>query len=130
MKKILRSCRGDGAIDAVVVFLIVMLCLALITSVTPAFTRKQQLDVFAAELCRQAELTGQIGSETNARYEELRSSTGLAPSVSWSKSGRIQLNEEVTLTLTDTVDIGFFTFGSFPITLTARASGKSEVYWK
>ena len=29
-----------------------------------------------------------------------------------------------------TKGIGFFNFGSFPITLTSKATGKSEVYWK
>ena len=44
---------------------------------------------------------------------------------------RIQLNDEVTVTLTLETDIGLFGgFGSFPITLTASATGKSEVYWK
>jgi hypothetical protein len=42
----------------------------------------------------------------------------------------IQLNNEVTVTLTLQYDIGFFNFGSFPITLTSKATGKSEVYWK
>ena len=46
-------------------------------------------------------------------------------------SGRIQLNEEVTVTLTLRRNIGLFGgFGSFPITLQAQATGKSEVYWK
>ena len=43
----------------------------------------------------------------------------------------IQLNEEVTVTLTLDTNIGLFgEFASFPITLRAKASGKSEVYWK
>ncbi|MDE5824183.1 MAG: DUF4320 family protein, partial [Lachnospiraceae bacterium] len=53
------------------------------------------------------------------------------PSVSWSKTGNIQLNEEVTVTLTLERNIGLFGgFGSFPVQLKARASGKSEVYHK
>ena len=51
--------------------------------------------------------------------------------IRWSKTGRIQLNEEVTVTLTLDMDIGLFGgFGSFPITLRSEATGKSEVYWK
>lgn len=51
--------------------------------------------------------------------------------VDWSDTGRIQLNEEVTVTLTHEIDLGLFAgFGSFPITLRADATGKSEVYWK
>lgn len=57
--------------------------------------------------------------------------TGLSPTITWSDSGRIQLNEEVTVTLTYRTNIGLFgDFASFPITLKAQASGKSEVYWK
>ena len=41
-----------------------------------------------------------------------------------------QNREEVTVTLTMDVDIGFGGLGSFPIELTAQASGRSEVYWK
>ena len=36
----------------------------------------------------------------------------------------------IAVTLEDTVDIGFFQFGSFPIVIKARASGRSEVYYK
>ena len=62
---------------------------------------------------------------------ENTSITGLDPNIRWSKTGRIQLNEEVTVTLTLDMDIGLFGgFGSFPITLRSEATGKSEVYWK
>ena len=51
--------------------------------------------------------------------------------VQWSNTGNLQLNEEVTVTVTIQKDLGLFgNFGSFPITIRARASGKSEVYWK
>ena len=41
------------------------------------------------------------------------------------------MNEEFTVTLTTQADIGLFGgFGSFPVTLKAEASGKSEVYYK
>ena len=55
---------------------------------------------------------------------------GVSPQVSWSRTGRIQLNEEVTVTCTITMDIGFGGLGSFPVELVAQATGKSEVYWK
>ena len=48
-----------------------------------------------------------------------------------SDTGKIQLGNEVEVTLTTTVNIGLFgEFASFPVTLTAKASGTSEVYWK
>ena len=63
--------------------------------------------------------------------EKFREKTGLDPEIHWSASGRIQLNEEVTVQLTYRYNLGLFGgFGSFPITLRAAATGKSEVYWK
>ncbi|KAF5038043.1 hypothetical protein DSECCO2_558340 [anaerobic digester metagenome] len=49
----------------------------------------------------------------------------------WSKTGQIQLNEEITVTVTYDINIGLFAgFGSFPVTIRADAAGKGEVYWK
>ncbi len=98
---------------------------------TPGVCKKQQLDVFATELVREAEISGRVGAETDRREESLIEKTGLEPDISWSQEGRIQLNKDVSVTLTYETNIGLFgKFGSFPVTLRAEASGKSEVYWK
>ena len=131
MIKVLKSKSGSGYIDAVVVVLAVMMVLALVVKVAPVFSAKQQLDTFSTELCRTAEIAGRIGSETTARANRLKEETGLDPAISWSKTGNIQLNEEFTVTLFTTVNIGLFgNFSSFPITLTAKSTGVSEVYHK
>ena len=131
LKKILQSRRGEGYIDVCVLVLCAMLVIALAVQVLPAFIAKQQLDTFATELIREAEIAGRIGSETDRREQVLREQTGLDPDVEWSDTGRIQLNEEISVTLTYEIDLGLFAgFGSFPITLRADAAGKSEVYWK
>ena len=131
MLKTLKSRRGEGYIDICILVLCAMLVVALTVRVLPIYIDKQQLDVFAAELSREAEIAGRIGSETSQREQRLRENTGLTPTISWSTSGRVQLNEEFTVTLTLQRNIGLFAgFGSFPITLRAQSSGKSEVYWK
>jgi len=108
-----------------------MLVLALAVKIFPVYIAKNQLDAFANELCREAEIAGCIGNQTDARTQVLKEKTGLDPAVSWSKTGHIQLNEEFVVTLSIQKDIGLFgKFGSYPITLTAKAVGKSEVYWK
>lgn len=128
---LLHSKRGEGYVDTVVLVLCAVLVLALVIRVLPVFIQKQQLDMFATELVREAEVRGRVGTETNRRAEILREKTGLNPNISWSKNGQIQLNQEVTVTLTMETNIGLFGgFGSFPITLRSQASGKSEVYWK
>lgn len=131
MIRALKSKRGEGYIDVAVLVLCAMLVIALAVQVFPAYIAKQQLDTFASELIREAEITGRIGSETTTQEQLLRERTGLEPEVTWSKTGKIQLNEEVTVTVTYEMNIGLFAgFGSFPVTLQAQATGKSEVYWK
>ena len=131
MLKILKSKQGEGYIDVAALVLCAMLVIALAVRVFPAYIIKQQVDTFATELMREAEIAGRIGTETTNRELLLREKTGITPTVTWSKSGRIQLNEEITVTVTFETNIGLFGgFGSFPVTLRADASGKSEVYWK
>ena len=126
-----REQSGEGYVDVIVLILCVILVLALVMRVLPVFIQKQQLDTFATELLREAEVSGRVDSETSRRAAILSEQTGLHPDIEWSKSGRIQLNDEITVTLTLETNIGLFgDFASFPITLQARAAGKSEVYWK
>lgn len=131
LKKILNSRRGEGYIDVCVLVLCAMLVIALAVKIFPVYIAKQQIDTFATELIREAEIAGRVGSESTRRAQALREQTGLDPDISWSRTGRIQLNQEVTVTVTYETNIGLFGgFGSFPITLRSDASGKSEVYWK
>ena len=130
-KGILRTNRGEGYIDICVLVLCAMLVIALAVSVFPVFLAKNQLDTFAEELCREAEISGWVGTETARREQVLRERTGLEPEVEWSETGDIQLNHEITVELTLSRNLGLFgNFGSFPITLRASATGKSEVYHK
>ena len=131
MTKLIRNKRGEGFVDVCVLVLAIVMVLALFVKVMPVFIAKQNLDTYATELVRTAEVAGCVGSATTAKNNSLRNETGLTPSVSWSRYGNIQLGQEVTVTLTYTVNIGLFGgFASFPITLTAKATGTSEVYHK
>ena len=131
LKQILKNRRGEGYIDVAILVLCAMLVIALAVRVFPVYIATQQIDTFASELIREAEIAGRVGAETSRREQLFLEKTGLNPTVSWSRSGKIQLNEEITVTVTYQTDIGLFAgFGSFPITLRADAAGKSEVYWK
>ena len=131
LNKKFKDRRGEGYVDVIVLVLCVMLVIALAMRILPVFIQKQQLDVFATELVREAEVSGRVDSETSRRAAILSEQMGFQPDIEWSKSGRIQLNDEITVTLTLETNIGLFgDFASFPITLQAQAGGKSEVYWK
>ncbi|ERI89952.1 hypothetical protein HMPREF1982_04218 [Clostridiales bacterium oral taxon 876 str. F0540] len=131
MLKKLKNKRGEGYIDVAVLVLCAMLVIALAVKVFPVYITKNQLDTFATELCREVEISGRVGNETTQRAQVLKEKIGLDPVVIWSKTGKIQLDQEFTVTVSIQKDIGLFGgFGSFPITLRAQATGKSEVYWK
>ena len=130
-KYILKSRRAEGYIDICILVICAMLVIALAVRVFPVYIQKQQIDTFAVELIREAEIAGRVGIETTRRDQMLSEKTGLYPTVTWSKTGKIQLNEEIRVTVTYQANIGLFSgFGSFPITLRSDAAGKSEVYWK
>ena len=77
MKKLLKSKRGEGYIDVCIIVLVVIMVLALFTAIAPVMTAKMQLDNYADELVREAEIAGRIGSETTSRARVLSERTGL-----------------------------------------------------
>lgn len=130
MKRI-RNQKAEGYIDVCVLVLCAMLVIGLTMRLFPIFMAKSRLDTFANELCREAEISGRVGTETTRRKNELNEKTGLNPNIQWSKTGPIQLNKEVQVTLKVKMELGLFGgFGSFPVELKASATGRSEVYWK
>ena len=62
MLKVLRKNKASGYIDVAVIILSSMMILAMVVSVIPAYITKMQLDTFAEELCREAEICGNIGT--------------------------------------------------------------------
>lgn len=130
--KFLKSSRGEATIDATTVLLASLVVIAVfLFHLYPVFLAKQDLNTYAQELCRTAEISGRVGQETTDRERELTDNTGLSPKIEWSDTGKIQLGDTVSVTCTVTKNIGLFAgLGSIPIPISAKASGRSEVYWK
>lgn len=131
-KRLMRSKRGEGYIDVAIGLFCILIVVAFAVSFLPVFTVKQQLDLFANEIVREAEIRG--STNVSERIRDLREQTRLNPEIQWQcdylSGKRIQLNGDIEVVVRDRVDIGFFIFGSFPIELQAKATGKSEVYYK
>ncbi|WP_312430989.1 DUF4320 family protein [Lacrimispora sp.] len=131
-RRILKSKSGEGYIDVAIGILCLLLVVAFAVQLFPVFTAKQQLDIFATEIVREAEIKG--STSVDSRIVEMREQTGLDPDIRWDcdycSGKKVQLNGDIEVRLTDTVDIGFFVFGSIPIDIQVKATGKSEVYYK
>lgn len=132
VRKLLQEKQGEGYIDVVVGVFCLMLVLAFALSFLPIFQKKQQLDLFATELVREAEIRG--STEVSKRIESLKEQTGLNPDIQWKceyyKNHTIQLNDEIQVIVTEQVKLGMFGFRSFPIEIQAKAIGRSEIYYK
>lgn len=132
LKKMMKSKSGEGYIDVAIGTFCLLLVLAFAVNVLPVFMVKQQLVLFAGEIVREAEIKGSTNVEN--RIAALQEQTGLDPDIQWEcnyyEGRKVQLNETIAVMVTDTVDIGFFIFGPFPIELQAKATGRSEVYYK
>ncbi len=136
MKKILTNKQGDGYIELAVAVLVIVFVLVLIISVWSAITLKQDMRYMCQELIDTAVAAGQIGTETDARFEELCDEAGFTPTITWSATyydagtKKVQLGDTITCTLTHEIALqGFGTF-TLPFSVTVTRSGLSRVYWK
>ena len=128
--KRLAEKKGSTYIGVTIFVMIMVMMLMFIITVAPVFLTKMTLNNYANELCCEAEIAGRVGSETTARLERLNETSGITPTVVWSKNGKIQIGDTFTVTVSTQVDLSFFVFTGHPITITSSANGISEVYWK
>lgn len=128
--KYLMNKKGASYVSVAIFIIVMMIVLVFMMNIIPIFITKMTLNNYANELVREAEIAGRIGSEVNTRLERLNESTGLNPDVAWSTSGKIQIGETFTVTVSAQTDSSFYIFTGNPMTLTATAEGTSEVFWK
>lgn len=117
-------------IEYVVLMVGVMALIVVFLNIASAKATQDNLNTYARELCRTAEISGCVGEETTERAQELTENMGLSPKIQWSDTGEIALGSDITVTCTSEQKIGLGGIGSWPVTLKGTASGKSEKYWK
>lgn len=128
--KLLKSRRGEIMVTVCVVLMVSMTVIAFGMKLYPVYIRGQQLNTYATELCRVAEISGRIGEETDAEQAKLNRLLNMSPEVSWNTSGNVQLGGTITVTCTMNQDVGLGGFGTHTITIHGHATGQSEVYQK
>ena len=126
--------KGMIYIDFVIGFFGIMMCIAFALAVLPIFTVNNKLENSAETLMRLSEMSGHTSFDL--KIEELKTDQNIDFTVNWEgteyigSTKKVQLNDDIHIKLTTTVDIGFFTFGSFPVEVGANLIGTSEVYHK
>jgi hypothetical protein len=113
---------------AIFVIVIVMSLVVIGTTVSVLFA-KYKLDNFSEELARAVEISGDTGAVRD-RLDDLKSEYGISPHITYSKTGKINLNESFEVTLRQTTYLQFGVMVKIPVELTSIATGASERYWK
>ena len=133
--------RGDATYTGVIVFTVIaMITIVLMLNVMSVVMMKSELDGAADQVARQIQLAGGVDSDTEDLIEYLRNGIN-AENIEFvidtnfitahGSNTCIQIGTPFYLTVTaDTKLGGFFTFADYPLTMTSRAAGVSEVYWK
>ena len=133
--------RGDATYTGVIVFTVIaMITIVLMLNVMSVVMMKSELDGAADQVARQIQLAGGVDSDTEDLIEYLRNGIN-AENIEFvidtnfitaqGSNTRIQIGTPFYLTVTaDTKLGGFFTFADYPLKMTSRAAGVSEVYWK
>ena len=141
IQTLLTDERGDATYTGVIVFTVIaMITVVFLLNVMSVVMMKSELDAAADQVARQIQLAGGVDSDTEDLIEYLRNGIN-AENIEFvidtnfitvqGSNTCIQIGTPFYLTVTaDTKLGGFFTFADYPLTMTSRAAGVSEVYWK
>ena len=142
LKGVLNDKSGGSAFynDLLVGIVIFLIVVALVMSVLPVYTQKNLIDGLADDMARYIELVGQAQDEdVKARTKNLATTYGLNPdavqievqATYYNNTAKtIQIMDPFTVTITYQTQFGISEYAIVPITLTGKAVGRSEVYWK
>ncbi|WRS29014.1 DUF4320 family protein (plasmid) [Oscillospiraceae bacterium MB08-C2-2] len=117
------------------VMLILAMVAALILSVVPVLVDISTTDRIANDLARFMEVRGDT-ENAQSEFDRLTSQLSLegaslsVDATTISGSTHIQMDDEFTVTITTNSEIGIGGLIKLPITLSRKATGRSEKYWK
>ena len=135
MKKALNK-RAEGYVDVAVAVLVISFLLILLVSVFGVMHQKQTLNQMCEQIVEIASINGCVDDEVMERYEQLCEQTGLTPAMTFEATyfdedtGKVQLGDIISCTLTMETSLIGFGGELFPIDMTVTASGVSQVYWR
>ena len=135
MRKALNK-RAEGYVDVAVAVLVISFLLILLVSVFGVIHQKQTLNQMAEQIVEIASINGCVDNEVMERYEQLCEQTGLTPTMTFEATyfdedtGKVQLGDIISCTLTMETSLIGFGGELFPINMTVTASGVSQVYWR
>ncbi len=127
--------KSEAYFEILIEFIIIMSLVMTLVAIWQPFIAKQNLDYMAKVLVRDVEANGEVSSSTYALEDDLKTELGINPTVTWSTTGRIQLRDRFSVTVSDTVYVEVIrpTFTD-PVTveipMSKTLTGVSQVLWR
>ena len=133
--KILKERRGEFTVKGAMLFMLVMMLIVLSVSVIGVVNRMAVLHGMSAKLVRYIEIRGMNDSNVDNEIERVLQSSGLDCDVDIDAefiagTNKIQFGDPIRVTVAHTARFGVGGILAVPVSLTSRAEGRSEVYWK
>ena len=128
--------KGEGYVDVAVAVLVISFLLILLVSVFGVIHQKQTLNQMCEQIVEIASINGCVDNDVMERYEQLCEQMGLTPTMTFEATyfdedtGKVQLGDVISCTLTMETSLIGFGGELFPIDMTVNASGVSQVYWR
>ena len=134
IKKMLKKKNGEGYIDVAVTILIIAFALVFMTNMVSLVALNQNIKTAADQIAEYASYNGTVNIDAyvNEQREKLgvNFSCNFDGSESFDGSGKVQLGDKIECTLSYRLSFPGFGDAIHLITVSASASGISEVYWK
>lgn len=135
LKKIFKDEEGSAYVDAAVKVFVFAVLICIVITVLPVFSLRMELSGFANDAAKIIERRGCYDSSVRQMVEKLAADRGLSPefavdTVYISGTSNIQIGESITVTAVQTYNMGFWIFGPYPVRLSVKAHGLSEVFYK
>jgi len=132
VSRLLKDKRGfSGYFEIAVLILVFLMILTLSVSFLNVYAKHNLVNAMAHEIARYVEIKGEINGQTAAEIQRLKDISGFGDAtVTFDKSGKLDLEEEFMVTVTVERKFGIGGIQVIPVTIQAVATGRSEVYWK
>ena len=134
IEKMLKKKNGEGYIDVAVTILIVAFALVFMTNMVSLVALNQNIKTAADQIAEYASYNGTVDIEdyVNEQREKLgvNFSCSFEGTEAIGSTQKVQLGNKIECTLTYRLSFPGFGDAIHMTTVTASASGISEVYWK
>ena len=137
IRKLLKEKDGAAMLESVAGFLIVCILLVLILNVITALMYYSRLGTFADNVSKMISVEGKYDAAVKSKIDAYKAESSLgtvtvslAGTEYMSGTNKVQLNDQIKVTVKGKTDISFLTFTGFKIEIANKAVSRSEVYWK